>query len=91
MPISPNPSVAASVWKPARQRHRHADAGRHDAGRTDTGLDRQRRGRNEHAPPLQAMQHEFNTAIERLTGHSVVAFISGNLMDPARNGRAGRV
>ena len=30
----------------------------------------------------EAMQEEFNTAIERLTGQGVVAFISGNHMDP---------
>ena len=42
------------------------------------------------APAVTAMRHlcqnrmqgEFNAAIERLTGHSVVAFISGNHMDP---------
>lgn len=30
----------------------------------------------------EAMQQEFNEAIERLSGRSVVAFISGNHMDP---------
>jgi len=42
------------------------------------------------APAVTAMRHlfqdtmqgEFNAAIERLTGRSVVAFISGNHVDP---------
>ena len=42
------------------------------------------------APAVAAMRHlyqeamraDFNDAIERLTGHKVVAFISGNHIDP---------
>ena len=30
----------------------------------------------------QAMRSDFNDAIERLTGHKVVAFMSGNHVDP---------